>query len=383
MVKIKELLHANLLTFCIILFGVGLRLLVATRGHNVDFESFLIAARIVESGGDVYISTTRYNYGPIWFNILWILYKLASQDPLFFRYLLVTLLSLVDLFIFYILYKKLNKTAAYLFFLNPISIIITGYHNQFDNLALSLGILAIVIMGDNFEKPLDKNKLLGLLILGISITTKHILFVFPFWLAVKQKGRFSKIAMVFIPIIIFAISFIPYWHSGSKGIIQNVFLYESHNNAIFYNLFVPPIFQFFLTSKIIWIFFLITFALVFRKKSGFDSLLLYTCILISTSPSIANQYLVIAMPFIIANINPYTISYMIFGTLFLLTDSNGLHLFFELPPDTDTAGMFASAALAVLGVLLLLGLIRSLWYESIQSLARKILEEIKIQISRE
>jgi len=44
-------------------------------------------------------------------------------------------LSLVDLGIFFVLWKKFGRPAAALFFLNPISVIITGYQSQFDNLA--------------------------------------------------------------------------------------------------------------------------------------------------------------------------------------------------------------------------------------------------------
>ena len=52
----------------------------------------------------------------------------------------------------------MGRTAAYLFFLNPISIIITGDHNQFDNLALLLGLLSTLFIGDDFENALSPKK---------------------------------------------------------------------------------------------------------------------------------------------------------------------------------------------------------------------------------
>ena len=310
-----KLYQSKLLLLAIVLLGIGLRFLAATRGNNYDFDSFLIVANIVSKGLNVYASTNRYNYGPIWFQLINIMFLVSSKNIIVFRYILVASLSLVDLAIFAILYKKLGKSIAYLFFLNPISIIITGYHNQFDNLALLLGMMSVLTIGENFGTQINRQKLLGLLILGISLSTKHLLIVFPIWLAVKQKGIFQKIFIIIVPLIIFFCSFIPYWKNGYQGIINNVFLYKSFFNEYFYRIFVPSGIQAILSSTEIWIILLITFAMIFRKRNGFDSLLLYTCILVAASPSIANQYLSIVVPFVAANLNPFTLSLFFFPSL--------------------------------------------------------------------
>jgi hypothetical protein len=46
--------------------GVGLRIWVSTLGYNFDFESYAVVASIIDSGGNVYAETHRYNYGPVW-----------------------------------------------------------------------------------------------------------------------------------------------------------------------------------------------------------------------------------------------------------------------------------------------------------------------------
>jgi hypothetical protein len=366
------------LMLVVILGGVGARLWVAHRGHNYDFDSFWIVANIVDRGGNVYASTSRYNYGPIWFHVLHFLFQVAAKNVVAFRYFLVVFLSFVDLAIFVILYHRFNRSVASVFFLNPITIMITGYHNQFDNLALLIGMFAVILMGEaNFDKSLTKRKLLGILMLGLSLVTKHLLFAFPLWLAVKHKGLFQKIVILGVPPLIFALSFVPYWPAGAPGILRNVFLYKSFNNAYFYRLFVPQGVQAFFTSTMVWIALLIIFAILFQPVKSFDSLLLYTCILVATSPALTNQYLAIVVPFVAANLNPFTLSYSLAGTYFLLTDSNGLHIYDKTPNFRLT---FSHIFYPVLVVLLCLGLIRSRWFGLLLALIKRIWSKVKIQV---
>ena len=366
--KIKKLSQSNWLMFTIISFGIGMRLLMIIRGHSLDFEAYVLVAKIVDNGSNVYASTTRYNYGPIWSQIVHLMFQMASMNLILLRYILIAFLSLVDLAIFTILFQKLGRTVAFLFFLNPISIIITGYHNQFDNLALLLGMLSVIIIEDDFKNSINGRKFLGLLVLGLSMATKHLLFAFPFWLAVKQKGIIQKIIVILVPVTVFLISFVPYWRDGNQGIIQNVFLYDSFKYEYFYRLFVPGFIKGIVSSTTIWVILLIIFAFVFRQKKSFDSLLLYTCILVATSPATANQYLAIVIPFVAANINPFTLSYTIVGTVHLLIDTTGLHFFDSLSEKFETYGPILNP---VLIVLLCLGFVRSVWIQQLPILRNK------------
>jgi hypothetical protein len=104
------------LFFVVIIVGIAARLLVATSGHNFDMNSWQIVANIVDRGANVYASTVRYNYGPVWFQILHGLNLLAGHNPDVLRYLVAGFLSLVDVGIFCILWRKFGKVAACLFF---------------------------------------------------------------------------------------------------------------------------------------------------------------------------------------------------------------------------------------------------------------------------
>ncbi len=324
--KTQNHFRVSLLFFAVLIAGVVARLLVAACGHDYDMDSWQLVAGIGDRGENVYASTDRYNFAPGWFFILHGLGVLAGHNPVIFRYLVAGFLSLADAGIFFFLWRRFGRLAAAWFLLNPISIIVSGYQCNFDNVAILLGLLAVGLMGDEFDRPVGRRKLLGLLVLGLSLVIKHVFFAFPFWLAVKQKGMLQKLAVILVPIAVFALSFVPFWHTGSQGIMQNVFHYRSFTNEFFYRMFLPRFVQFMFDSQTIWFFVLALSAFIYRQKYTLEYLLLYTCVLVAASPANINEYLAIPGAFVATHLNLFTILYTAVGTLHLLVDPNGLHL---------------------------------------------------------
>lgn len=310
----------------VIALGLAARMAMAVLGHNYDMNSYRVVAGILEQGGNVYASTDRYNYGPIWFQVLHVLDFLAGQDPKVFRYLVALFLSLVDIGICLFLLRQFGQTVACLFFLNPVSIIITGFYSQFDNLGILVALLGVWLLGDEMDRPVNRRKFLALVVIGLSITTKHILFAFPFWLAVKQKGIGQKAIVMLVPVVVFLLSFAPYWHEGHEGIIRNVFEYRSMINDYFYNMFVPLCIRDIYSANFFWFFCLTIFAFIYRSKTVLESLLAYTCVLVAFSPAIAGQYLAIPIAFLAVRMNVLAVLYTIFAAWYLLIHPNGLSL---------------------------------------------------------
>jgi hypothetical protein len=314
----------------VLLTGTVIRLLLPLRGFNFDFESYTIVADLVSRGENVYAGTTRYNYGPSWFWLLGLGQWLVSFAPdpiLALRYFVVGLLTAVDIGICLILYRRFGLGAATLFYLNPISIIITGYHNQFDNLAILLGLGAVLVIGDEMRHPtFTRRKWLGLLLLGLSLMTKHLLFFFPVWLAVKQPGRWRKVLVMFVPSLTFALGFLPYLAAGRHGILHNVFMYGSFDNKIFHSLFVPGALQPYLHSDLLWVALLGLFALLARRQDPLRSLLLYLAVLVAAAPATNNQYLAIPLVYVATRMNTPLALYTLVGSYYLLIHKNGLQL---------------------------------------------------------
>lgn len=310
----------------LLLAGVGLRFAMMKRGHNFDMESWRLAADITNHNGNVYAETYRYNYGPIWFEVLHLLDRVAQlfSNPYHaFRFLVVGVLTLADLGIWYMLRKKFGFVAGFLFFLNPISIIITGYHNQFDTVAVCAALAAAVVYGDE-KGGLTRRKWWGLVLLGLSLTVKHVFFLFPLWLAVRQKGWREKLIVLSVPIAIFGLSFVPFWAQGHAGILKNVFGYSSFNNAPFWYTVLPQFIQAFVSIKVLFFGALIVFAFVMRKRPIVESLLVYSIVLVAFSAAIANQYLAIVCAAIAVFPNVFYLLYTFSASLMLAMSDAGL-----------------------------------------------------------
>jgi len=130
-------------------------------------DSWQIMVDIADRGDNVYASTERYNFAPGWFPYP---ARLERAGPgttrTFFRYFVAGFLGLGDAGIFFILWRQLEGWRPAGFFLNPISIIVSGYQCNFDNLAILLGLLAVLLMGDEFDQPINRRKFLGLFCSG-------------------------------------------------------------------------------------------------------------------------------------------------------------------------------------------------------------------------
>jgi hypothetical protein len=354
----------------IAVLGAGLvaRFWFGARGHNYDLESWRIAADLVAEGKSVYANTDRYNYAPGWFIILHALDSLAGRNLFVFHQLLIAFLSAADIGIFYVLWRKFGRLPATVFFLNPVSIMITGYHNQFDNVAVLLGLWAVLCYGDDFEKPLNRRKYSALLLLGLSLIVKHLLFVFPFWLAVKQRGLLQKFLIMAVPTAMFFGSFLPFWSAGHDGIIAYVFKYQSSSalHSYFYNLLVPEFFRYMAGSKVYWLLCLAGFAFLCRSRPGLPSLLVYTGVLVAASPAISNQYLAIPAALASVELGPFFIAYFVLATAHLAVDVNGPHLF------KNTTGAFDDLATVCLSFALIWMMWRPAIIRGVQNCRREI-----------
>jgi hypothetical protein len=317
-----------LLAVLIVIIGIFFRILAAQRGHNFDVDSYLIVANIVSNGGNVYQETSRYNYGPIWFHILYFI-DLCHIDGIAwtsnFRLKIALFLTAVDLGIFLFLWRHYSLKIGAIFLLNPISIIITGYHSQFDNLAILLGFFAAYFYMRSDSRPA---KIGSLVLLGLSLSTKHLLFLFPIWLAFKQKQKITALLVILIPYAIFITGFLPYLPEGAQGIIKNVLFYKSFNNAPFWAIFSPNVIYTFVPRTLLMILALLVVGFLVRRRTVLECLHIYLIALVVFSSAIANQYLAIPIASISVFWNWGYAAYSAIGLLYLAVAQDGLHLDF-------------------------------------------------------
>tara|TARA_B100000315_G_C14562651_1_gene581289 strand:+ start:301 stop:1515 length:1215 start_codon:yes stop_codon:yes gene_type:complete len=325
----------------ILIAGIIFRLTVASRGYNWDMECWMVCAEIMENGGNVYAETYRYTYGPIWFNILHIIEKLTNpsfpdeanllnfqitSEIKYFRYTITMFLTFIDLGLFIILLKLYGLRIAAIFFLNPVTIILTGYHSQHDNVGILVGLCSMLVHGNVNKGEINLRFILGLFLLGFSLMIKHIFIFFPFWLSLKQNGLKRKVLTLVIPIMIFLTSFIPYWDEGKINILNWVFLYSGWEHAPFWRLFFPYVINYIVPPRHLFIISMLFMGFIFRKINIWDSIIIYTACIVILSSGVGNQYYAIIMPFICINLNWSFIISICFASYHLLTSLDALHI---------------------------------------------------------
>ena len=315
----------------LISIGIFLRFLVMSLGYNYDWESYCIVGKIFSNLGNVYAETNRYNYGMIFFCIQGLLYRISQIKPdsyeIIYRVLMVVTLTLADFGITFYIAKKFSLRKALIFFLNPISIIITGYHNQFDYIAISLALLTLVFY--NEEEKFNKKDVGFVLTFALCLMTKHILFMLPIFLLLKNGLCWKKkIVYACCPPFLFLLSFVPFAignEAALQGIINNVFLYRSYNNAplfiLVYNLIDFP------SGLRIYVYLgmMILTAVITRKLIYEKQLLLYLIAMVAFSSAIANQYLAIPLVALcVLSLEWFRNIYMIIIGAYLIFHSSGL-----------------------------------------------------------
>jgi hypothetical protein len=314
------------LPLAVLVVGVAARCAVSRLGYNYDLLSYTVVASLVEDGRNVYAATTRYNYAPPWSYVLHALAVVASRfdEPLAaFRWALTLLLTATDVAIAAWLLERFGQRAAILFFLNPVSVFITGYHRQFDNIAVLVGLVAASAFGGRGERG---RPVAGSALLGASLAIKHLLFVFPLWLAVKERSARDRLVVLLLPPALLAATFLPFLPTGAAGIVNNVLLYRGYGNASLWHLLLPDRLLALVSPTGLFVAALAALGVLLRRHDPVTSLLAYLPALVAFSPSVANQALVLPAATMAVSPNPLFGAYVAVVSLHLLVHHEGLHL---------------------------------------------------------
>jgi len=285
----------------ILIVGLLLRYLIAQWGFNFDFEMWKGNLLLFQNNKSIY-EFGNYTYAPLWINVLNILDHLPyPSDTSFisqiipgssFRVKIIFFLSIIDFLIFLLIYKNYTLKIGLLFFFNPISIIISGHHNQFNNLPIFLAFYAVLL----YENARNKKIFLPLILLGFSICAKHILIFFPLWWAIKERKLSNKIFILTIPYLIFFLSFYPYIFTEFVNVYEKLIYFGKRNDGPFWGMFGPKILHMYGGNfHSIFAILLIIIGFLFEKKSLKITFYLYLLAVVIFSPGMYTQYLVIAV----------------------------------------------------------------------------------------
>lgn len=322
-----DLTQPRRVAVAVVVAAVALRFAVAGFGSNYDLASYRIVADLVLDGENVYAGTDRYNYGPIWFVVLgafeWTARLFSTPD--LFRLQIIALLSAVDVAVAVMVARRWGGTAAAVFLLSPVGIIISGFHNQFDNVAVALGLAAVLLLDGRSEESLGRRDMAGLGLLAVSLSVKHVLVVLPVWLLVRQRTWPRRVAVVAVPYGLFGLLFAPWVGAGRAGIVDNVIGYRSYANAPFLSLFTGDI-PSGIPATVLFVAAMALAAWFTRALPLPETLLVHLVVLVVFSPALANQYLAIPLVALAVWRTPWSWMWTAVATFFLAVDSDGLEV---------------------------------------------------------
>lgn len=265
---------------------------------EVNWDSRWYAAVVaqLDRGEELFHGPTFYSYSPLWALFLRALNVLAVPlgVPLYRAVGFVLLLADVAtaLVVYAIARRALKETpalaagAALLFFLNPVSVLATGRHNQFENVSILFLLVAVFSAG---ARPVRSLPIVAAL--SGSLLVKHITWFHPLlFIRSRRRDGVSPVAGL-VPYFVFALSFLPYWSTRSQ-MVKNVLGYrslsETYGTAVLLEFRVVPRWvpsALFLAAAVAGV-------LAFRRlEVGRASLYLFLVLLLFL-PGIAEYYLI-------------------------------------------------------------------------------------------
>lgn len=197
---------------------------------NWDTEAYAEVVRTLDSGGTLYRDTPRYNYSPVWAFVLRLLARIGEGAIPLHR-VVGAFLLLVDVATAWLVFRIARDVSgrsaesaagsALLFFANPVSVFVTGFHAQFDGLSIAFLLLAIWLEGRRRARRLGAAGALA----G-SLLVKHVTAFHPLLFARRRDGRGLPLFAVLLPYAVFGAAFLPYW--GVRGsVLDRVLGYGS------------------------------------------------------------------------------------------------------------------------------------------------------------
>jgi hypothetical protein len=318
----------------IILAGTIIRLVLAAAAFgNFDMDSYEIVVGIAHRGVNVYAETERYNYSPVWLMILIAFKQIQIAMPVVhFHFIVKSFLCCVDLLTLGVLLfianiRKLPPVrTAILFYLSPVSFLVTGYHGQFENFAVLLVLTGILMYLGFAARPVLRVVLLWLFATAGMIVKHNVFYELVICLNYSIKRYWIKVSLFVTSVSIFLLLFVPYWKTGSAGIIEHVFKYGSYAGVYgLTSLFKLP------QLKYLFIAAMFVFPLFLKSRDIIAQCLLGMLFFLTFTTGFAVQYLVLPVALGALRPSKFLLLYTLAASILFLGNDNitaipGFHL---------------------------------------------------------
>ena len=314
----------------VILAGTVIRLILAAAIYgNHDMQTHDTYVDIAAKGGNIYVETPEYNLAPVKLWTLCALKRIQLALPgVPFHFVVRSFLCGVDLLTLGVLLliagvlKLPAARTAIFFYLCPITFLITGYHGQFENLAMLMVLIGIYMYLRFATRPVLRTALLWVFATAGMIVKHNVFYELIICLHSSIKRYWIKVPLFVISVIVFLSLFIPYWEQGGKGIINNVFKYSSDVGVYgITSLFMLP------NLKYLFILGMCIFPLFLKGKDIIAQCLLGTLFFLTFTTGIAVQYFVLPVALGALRPSKYFLLYVLLASFFILGNDNNVFIY--------------------------------------------------------
>jgi len=305
--------------FLVFVIGLLIRLgftFIFKDSTNFDLESYKRIGTIVLQGISVYPNhILHYPYLPFFLYLEALAMAIKKIiDPIIFLKILFSLIDLLNVYLVFLLSKKNIKTSL-LYAVNPVSVLITNFHGQFDVVPLFFLLLGYYL----FNKRRQTASLLALSF-GIMVKTWPVLFIFPILKRVEKKSWI--ILLAFFPVLSIGL-YVVLFHSSPQDILSTVIDYR----ALFWSFGLGKLFYLFVSINrptinqfVSWVFLgaFLFFSLKNNRKNILVECLRNLLFFYVFTISFAVQYFVWVIPFLLLIRPRFYIALIVLITIFLI-----------------------------------------------------------------
>lgn len=311
----------------VIVIGIVGRMWAQSKPGNFDFNVWLTASTLTVEGVNPY-TLNQFNYGPTWLGLITGM-QYMSPNTEAFRLSIAIFLTLVDIGIFLVLVYKRYALAAIVFFLSPITIAISGQHQQIDNIAILITLVAVLWASKSRSIKVMGSDWVAVLLLGLGLSVKHVFLLFPVWLAIRPGPVRKRLFYLLVPYLIFGLSLLGPFLTARETVIGSMVQYSGANNSpVLYFLVPDQLMVWISDTQIPKIFFFIALtgvAYLFRRVNLFEYALVYTISAVVFSWAIVNQYLAVPMAGIAVWMNVGFLVWLVLSSIYLWGDVNSIN----------------------------------------------------------
>lgn len=216
-----------------LVLGLAIRVAVVLNSVEVaDVQRMHEVGTVVLRGENPYLRPDFYNYPPLWMYVEAGSVRLSQAINVPFQVVIKTWSVVADLAIGVLLYLVARQqgrsrlraalwTWAYL--LNPVSIVVTAAHGQFDSIPGFLSLLALALL---VAKPSPRFPV-SALALGLAFAIKpNPVLLLPFYAATQGLRLPQRVGYVTLACVPVALTFIPFVGASTNAMIRGVFGYS-------------------------------------------------------------------------------------------------------------------------------------------------------------